>query len=191
MIYDPTNPRVRYEVAGPDPAPPSPPPSERPRVPRVRTPSKLRRTTNAAARIPEEVQAPMRNRLKLLRTQLRIPRSKLNTLTSGSMLQREEQDLSPLKLGDLWGLANEFGYTLDDLIRFVIGTDVSPAFTEESRSIKRMIVYMRSLSSTNQVLACDLIRALVENQDLRQALPSIKERISNESVISDKREQLD
>lgn len=152
------------------------------------TPPKRRRH-NGANTIPEDVQRPMRDRLMRLRIQLGISRSSLATLSPSAIIMREQKDLSPLKLGDLYGLASEYGYTLDDLVRYVVGQDVAPALTDSSRSSKRMASYMRGLSPAGQTLACEMVRALIEYEDTvndDNATPREKTPSHIDGVLSDR-----
>lgn len=116
---------------------------------------------NGANRIPEKVQEPMRNRLRMLRETLGILKVQVNAISEGTIGSYETKDLSSMKLGDLWALGREYGWTFSEFLVYLIGNDETELL-EEARNIKRVSVYLRSMPLVQQQMACDILKVMVD-----------------------------
>lgn len=121
------------------------------------------RRSSKAVDIPEEIQEPMRRRLRLIRESRGISREGVKSLSSGTVSNYELHDLSTMRLGDLYGLAVEFGTTVEELLQYLFG-EIDEQPTQESRRVQRMLVYLRSLPEHQQDLACDIVQQIVAHR---------------------------
>lgn len=131
------------------------------------------RRSNGTVTIPEETQAKMRNRLKLIRESRGMYRGDLESITPSTLTKLEKYDISTLRMGDLYGLALEYGVSMEELLEYIIGK-VDTETSDESRRIQRMIVFLRSLDETSQELACDLVQRLVVHAVDKRDLERVK-----------------
>lgn len=112
-------------------------------------------------RIPEDVQAPMRNRLKMLRESLGITKTQVRCLSDSSLTNYEHHDLSTMRLGHIRQLAAEYGWSFAELIGYLVGREAGE-IEQEARAIRRVGTYMRSMSPETAELACEILRKLVD-----------------------------
>lgn len=112
--------------------------------------------------IPDEVQAGIRERIKLARVSLGIPVNQVQSITPGTVNHYENYDISAMKVGVLYDLAREYGFTLEDFTAYLFGGAVDQGPTEEARQVKRMGIYLRTLPEDLRIVALDLVARLVD-----------------------------
>lgn len=113
--------------------------------------------------IPEEIQAPMRQRLTLLRQMSGRNKGDFASVSSGSLTVYELHDISTMKLGFVYSMAVEIGMSMPEIMAYLAGNlDDALPIPEDFRLIRRMAVYMRGLPTRAQQMACDQVLAIVE-----------------------------
>lgn len=115
--------------------------------------------------IPEDVQAPLRARLRLLRKQHGRGFKDLDSVAaSGTMGGYETKDCSTLSLRTLYGLARFYGWSLSQLLLFLAGEDDgSLPRLDDGEQLRRMNIYMRSLPDELARVACEQVAILVDH----------------------------
>lgn len=130
-----------------------------------------RKKSNGVNIIPAEYQEKLRTRLRQVREGQGIMKSNVRAISPGTLLGYENRDMSSLRLGDLWALSYEYGWSMAEMMMYLIGNEDMP-ISAEGKNARRMAVYLRVLSPENQLLACELLRSLVDFQAERSGTPS-------------------
>lgn len=120
------------------------------------------RKPTSAQRIDAELQGPLRRRLQLLRESLGLARTDVKTITSGTLTMYELHDISSMRLGDLFSLAEEYGMEFLEFLSYLTSTD---ADVNANVAQRRVLTYFNRLSVDDQSLACDLVRTLASRRE--------------------------
>jgi len=120
------------------------------------------RKSTSTLSIPEAVQLPMRERLRMLRLDRGKFLRDLQSLSSGTITKFEKHDISSLRLGDIYGLSVEYNLSMNELLEYIVGNTTSET-TPESRRVQRIATYLGGLDEANQELAISLVQRVVEH----------------------------
>lgn len=113
--------------------------------------------------ISEEVQAPMRARLRMLRQSRQLNLQQIPVLGSGTMTTYETHDLAPLRLGTIFALAEFFDMSAKEFLEYLFGDDAPRA--TEGRFRDEIVLLMRLADSRVQALCVAAVRAIVAQDE--------------------------
>ena len=121
------------------------------------------RKTSRTTAIPMTVQRPLMERLLFLRRARGINRHEITAVSSSTLQKVEQHDLSTLRLGDLYGLAIQYGMTLPEMLMYLASDEpnTEASRTEQGRRLQRMSVYLRNLPDDLQDLAINIVGEFV------------------------------
>lgn len=100
---------------------------------------------SAEKKIPLDIQEGIRNRLMLLRTATGKRRSDIRTMTAATLAKMEGEDISSIKMGDLWSLADEYGITLPEMLMYLASGEEDQIQQAITNRTKRAMVHLHSL----------------------------------------------
>lgn len=106
--------------------------------------------------IDDQIQEPMRNRLRTLRMMRGQSISDITTCHAGTMTKFELHDISTMTIGQMFGIAQDLGVGFVEFTKYLFGEeeiderDVSP-------NLRRMAMLIRSMSNEEQVCAVEMI----------------------------------
>lgn len=136
-------------------------------------------------RIPEELQAPMRTRIRIARLAKRRTLHHNKSLSSGTIATWERYELSKARLGDLWAIADEWGIPFTEFMSYLLGSDVDNDVTGATHRSQRLHAYLNTMSEEMQELACNLVAQLVEYNANTLDHPASRGPRRNSRVIND------
>ena len=109
--------------------------------------------SSRATTIPESLQKKMRKKMAMLRESRRIFKTEIKTVSASSLMAYENQDISRLRLGDLYGLATEYGVTFDEILDLLKSNTNGPEDLDEMDfEFQRLKSYFTSMSDGDREL---------------------------------------
>ena len=109
--------------------------------------------SSRATTIPESLQKKMRKKMAMLRESRRIFETEIKTVSASSLMAYENQDISRLRLGDLYGLATEYGVTFDEILDLLKSNTNGPEDLDEMDfEFQRLKSYFTSMSDGDREL---------------------------------------
>lgn len=109
--------------------------------------------------VPEEVQQPIRHRLRLYRQSCGINRHNVNVLTGPTIKKYEEEDISSMRLGDLYTLAQRYGMSLQELVEYLFNADDREVAVSDdvTATTQRIITFMSAMDDAERRMMVDLV----------------------------------
>lgn len=119
--------------------------------------------------LPQEIQEPIRERLRLLRLSRSRQMSDLDPevhlIAPSTLGNYENHDISSLKLYHLYGLARWLDINFLELVAYLFDADSNDTLiANRQTNSERMIRLMSYLSEGDQKMACDMVDAVVESR---------------------------
>lgn len=114
--------------------------------------------------VPDRQQVGMRRRLRMMRISKQISQNELDTVASPGIISRwETHDISTMKIGHLFRLAEAFNEDPSAFARYLFGEadELAPVAND---NVTRMSVLLRSLSDEDQAMVLDVVRAIVKGR---------------------------
>lgn len=118
---------------------------------------------NSSARarpIPEETQSVMRRRLRMIRQQKGLTQDGLKACSGSSLTFYENKDISTIRLGTLNALAEEYGWTLSQMLNYLVGEQDEEVPVENQYAI-RMAARMQQLPPALQEIIYEHILGIL------------------------------
>jgi transcriptional regulator with XRE-family HTH domain len=128
----------------------------------TRTNDRSARRSELGERIPEEIQQPMRERLRLMRLTRNMHLSSIEKLSAGALGQYERQDLSTMQLRHLYALAEAFGVEFQEFVTALFSEAPSHLTSKRNRNVSTMLRLLDLLDEDDQTLACRMVDNLVD-----------------------------
>lgn len=122
-------------------------------------------TTSASASglLPEDVQAPVRQRLRLARTARGMAQREITACSTGQVTQLETADISTLKLGTLYRLGLEYGFEFREWLDYLFFSSAThgSAVPKDARALQRLMLLVRRLSEDDLDVLLEVLAPLV------------------------------
>lgn len=119
-------------------------------------------THAASGVIPEREQRGIRGRLRLMRISKGKTTTNFACTGSGTINTYELHDISTMKLGTAYQLAQELGEGFGEFLVYLVGGEAGGDPTPVARNIQTMNVLMRALTVEDQQLLLDMLQPFVD-----------------------------
>lgn len=124
---------------------------------------------NEGKNIPEAVQAPIRERLRLLRNSRGINQGHFTAamgLSASALITYEVRNVSTMQLGHIWVLAKEFDVPFRELILYLLDQDSTDnVLSEDGRRQRTLSRTAARLSPANQETLIEIADVILANQN--------------------------
>lgn len=111
--------------------------------------------------VDEQVQAPLRKRLRLIRQLRGFNIHQVQVISSGTITKYETHDISSMTIGSMFAIAKRLDITIEQFVKYLFEIDDIDE-RETMDSVRRMALLFRQLNDDEQDLALDFIRRLVD-----------------------------
>lgn len=134
--------------------------------------------------VDEQMQAPLRKRLRLIRQLRGFNIHQVQVISSGTITKYETHDISSMSIGSMFALAKRLDISIEQFVRYLFEIDdIDERDTIDS--VRRMTLLFRQLEEDEQNLALDFIRSLVDYNNNKKQTHSTRVMRSSRKVIQE------